>query len=122
MTLDELEQDNAQLRMEIEELRRENAALREQLHKVLREVEEWKRGHRDEGVCTARQRPCQPPLNTYPKSMSDTSESPNSSLVTKKTPCFEPPVLRRSGIPGLAPVRSSPLGRLSWCQPNRRSP
>ena len=47
MALDELEQDNARLRKDNEELRRENAALREQLHKVLREVEEWKRGHRE---------------------------------------------------------------------------
>jgi transposase len=54
MTLSELEKeneqlrkDNEQIRKENEELRRENAGLREQLQKVLKEVEEWKRGHRE---------------------------------------------------------------------------
>ena len=47
MTLGEFEQEVERLRKENDELRRENAGLREQLQKVLKEVEEWKRGHRE---------------------------------------------------------------------------
>jgi transposase len=47
MSRGELEQEIERLRKEGEELRRENAGLREQLQKVLKEVEEWKRGHRE---------------------------------------------------------------------------
>ena len=37
----------AELEREVERLRRENAGLRERLQKALREIEEWRRGHRE---------------------------------------------------------------------------
>jgi transposase len=47
MTFSGPEQEIERLRKEVDELRRENVGLREQLQKVLKELEEWKRGHRE---------------------------------------------------------------------------